>query len=222
VTLTSAAKTVAMLERSGLAAREVAPEETGYRDQSLIQHLHGNPPDVFHVEGVRVPAVLFAPHNDDEALFASFTILRHRPRVVVCYPSVRDYGDPAVREAESRDALQVLGASGFEQWAGGDVVAGMRALDERSHPSIVWAPDLQTSHREHLAVARAAREVFGERVRTYHTYDKDGKVRVGRLVSYEPEWVHAKLRALARYTTQATHPRASQFFTADLLEYEGA
>jgi hypothetical protein len=32
---------------------EVAPGESLFADRSLIQHFHGDPPDVFHVEGVK-------------------------------------------------------------------------------------------------------------------------------------------------------------------------
>ena len=219
VTMTWAEKVKAALDRAGLAAYDATPAATRGHD-SLRQSRHGEAPDVFYVEGVRGRGVLLSPHNDDETLFAAFTILRHRPRVVVCYSSERDYGDAAVREAESRDAAEVLGASGLEQWHGGDLVAAMRDLDARTHPERVWAPDERASHPQHVEVARAAREVFGDRVVTFHTYDEGGKVRDGRAVPYEPEWVHAKLRALCRYQTQATHPRAGDFFTWDLLEYQ--
>ena len=219
VTMTWAEKVKAALEHAGLAAYDATPDATRGHD-SLRQSLHGEPPDVFYVEGVRRSGVLLSPHNDDETLFAAFTILRHRPRVVVCYPSERDYGDPVAREAESREAVELLGASGFEQWRGGDMVAAMRDLDARTHPERVWAPDERASHPQHVEVARAARDVFGDRVVTFHTYDDGGKVRDGRTVPYEPEWVHAKLRALCRYKTQATHPRAGAFFTWDLLEYQ--
>lgn len=221
VTLTDAARVMAYLEGAGLAAREVDAATTGYSDKSLMQAQHGAAPDVFFVEGVRVAGVLFSPHSDDEALFASFTILRHRPKVVICYQSTGDYGDPEVRERESRAACAVLGAACVEQWDGGDLVEQMRRLDERERPERVWAPNLQASHPDHVLVARAAWEVFGSRLRTFHTYDAAGKVRSGTPSDYRPEWVYAKLRALVRYESQATHPRASEFFTWDLAEYLG-
>lgn len=221
VTLTTPALVRQHLERAGLAASAMTAETTGYRDRSLCQAQHGPEPDVFFVEGRRVPGVLFAPHNDDEALFAAFTILRHRPSVVVCYASTGDYGAPAAREAETRDAMSVLGAASVEQWSGGDLSAQMREYDARLHPTRVWAPSASTSHPDHLAVAVAARDVFGDRVLAYHTYDNGGKVRIGDPVPFEPIWVGQKLRALARYQSQIAHPRACQFFAWDLLEYGG-
>lgn len=221
VTLTSAAVILEHLERAGLSATEVTADRTQYRDRSLMQSQHGTAPDVFFVEGRKLPGTLFAPHNDDEALFAAFTILRHRPRVVVCFGSAGDYGDSAVREAETRDAMTILGAAAVEQWAGGDLIAQMRAFDARAHPIRVWAPDVRASHPDHRAVAYAALEVFGDRVSTYHTYINGQKVRNDRPVPFEPAWVGQKLRALARYQSQIEHPRAHAFFVDDLLEYHG-
>lgn len=163
--------------------------------------------------------VLFSPHHDDETLFAAFTILRHHPHVVVCYPSTRDYGSTTARLVETHMAAHELGASGVEQWQGVDLVAQMLALHERLHPTRVWAPHGLASHPDHVAVADAAALVFGDRLTRYHTYTVDGKVRLGTPVLPEPAWVLAKLRALARYQTQATHPRAHVFFLQDLTEY---
>lgn len=41
------------LEAVGLTALPVQPDETHYTDDSLIQQLHGDPPKVFHVEGIK-------------------------------------------------------------------------------------------------------------------------------------------------------------------------
>lgn len=221
VSLTSATKIRVALERAGLSSQELTAETTLYADGSLKQAQHGFPPDVFFVEGVRPASVLFSPHCDDETLFAAGTILKYRPRIVTCFGSGGDYGDTAVRQAETRSAMEILGAAGVEHWDGGDMVAKMREFDARSRPSRVWAPHEQASHPDHVAVAKAAREVFGGRLRTYHTYDAYGKVRQGVHVEFEPAWVLAKLRALARYETQVLHPRACQFFTEDLREYVG-
>ena len=221
VVLTGVAMAKAALERAGLEAHEVDAETSRYADSSLLQAQHGAPPDVFFIEGVKVKGVLFSPHADDEALFASFTLLRYRPAVIICCPSSGDYGDTEVRLAESRDAGSILGAESVSQWQGGDLVAQMRAYDAQVRPTRVWAPDRAASHPDHVAVAQAAVEVFGSRVSTFHTYDAAGKVRSGTPVEFEPEWVGAKLRALARYESQIRHPRANVFFRQDLAEYLG-
>lgn len=223
VTLIDAAMVGAHMEAVGLRVADVTPATTHYRDQSLCQAWHGAPPDVFFLEGIRDAGVFFAPHNDDEVLFGSFTILRYRPHVVVCHPGSGDYGDPAVRESETRQAMGLLGAGPVEQWDGQDLVDRMRAFEARVRPVTVWAPHLKTSHHEHRAVALAAAAVFGDRVRSYHTYEVGtegpAKVRDGQAVAFELEWVQLKLRALLKYVSQITHPRAAQFFLMDLHEY---
>lgn len=218
VTLTYPAMVKAELERAGLIACDVyADSSQGHA--SLIQQQHGDPPHVFFVEGVRMNRVLFSPHNDDETLFAAFTILQYRPRVVVCYPSTGDYGDSEVRTRETADAVSVLGAPSWEQWGGGDILTNMQRYDATFHPSKVFAPSSRTSHPDHRRVAVAAQSVFGDRVTRYHTYDEHGKVRDGTPAPYEPIWIQHKLRALARYESQITHPRACKFFMDDLTEY---
>lgn len=53
VTLTTSALVVEHLETAGFVAAEIEPGRTRYRDRSLIQRWHGDPPKVFFVEGVR-------------------------------------------------------------------------------------------------------------------------------------------------------------------------
>lgn len=217
--LMDARMVMAALRRAGLAAHEVQPTFSHFTDKSLCQAQHGSAPDCFWVEGVKQTAVLFSPHSDDETLFASFTILRYRPRVVVCFPSSGDYGDTAARTAETIDAMSVLGGNQVEQWNGGDLVERMREFDRRARPTMVFAPSPRASHPDHIAVALAAAAVFGNRVTRYHTYDASGKVRDGDEVEFEPAWIGQKLRALARYESQINHPRACGFFAEDLREY---
>lgn len=53
VTLTTPGLVVENLEQAGFVAAEIAPDKTRFRDRSLIQRHHGDPPKVFFVEGVR-------------------------------------------------------------------------------------------------------------------------------------------------------------------------
>lgn len=174
--------------------------------------------------------LLFSPHNDDETLFAAYTIIRYRPRVVVCFRRVRrkhgnDYGDPAVRERETRAAVKILGGRGAEQWDAvgfDDLAEKMREARAKYQPERVWAPSHVTSHPEHAVVSLAAAEVFGaDELTTYHTYDEAGRVQTGQKVHREPGWVLLKLQALSEYRTQATHPRACVFFEHDQREFYG-
>lgn len=229
VTLTGPKMARRFLEAAGFRVHDVDRATSHYRDGSLCQAQHGDAPDCFWIEGIREAAVLFEPHADDGPLFAAFSILRHRPRVVTCFPSAGDYGDTATRAAETAKAVGLLGGGPCEQWDGVDLVGRMRELDARLRPTIVFAPSADTSHPQHVAVARAAAEVFGERVRKFQTYVErqdlppgmvaHAKVRRGNLVPHEPGWEERKRIALACYRTQLAHPRAREFFAWDLAEY---
>lgn len=221
IALTDAAMVRRHMERVGFTVHDVTAETTVFEDGSLRQAQHGAVPDVFFVEGVRECCLLLSPHADDECLFCAFTIIRHRPHVVICFPSAGDYGDTATRTEESRKAVSILGGGPVEQWTSGlDLVAQMHALDERLRPTRVWAPSPKASHPDHVAVAACAAEVFGARLTAFQTYDAGGKVRAGQLVPFEPGWAFRKRQAMGCYTTQWAHPRARKFFDDDLAEYQ--
>jgi hypothetical protein len=219
VTLTDPQMVRRHLEGAGFVVYDMAANSTRHADNSLLQTQHGPAPNVFFVEGVRECGVLFSPHADDEALFASFTIIRHRPRVVICFPSSGDYGETATRTDESRRAVATLGGGPVEQWNGQAIERRMREYDAQFHPARVWAPHARASHPDHVAVAEAAARVFGDRLTRFHTYMEAGKVRDGDPVPFEASWLPRKREALACYATQLEHPRARKFFADDMAEY---
>jgi hypothetical protein len=116
--------------------------------------------------------------------------------------------------------MRLCGVTEVEQWHGGDLVALMREYEAQHSPDEAWAPHAQASHPHHLEASKAAAEVFGERVRWYHTYDAGGKVRSGRLVRPRKGWADIKRQALACYQTQATHPRARVFYDEAVYELD--
>lgn len=167
--------------------------------------------------------LLFAPHSDDETLFAFYTVLRHRPGVVICFPSVRDYGSTGERLEESCAAMRMAGVEDVAMWCVADALdleREMRDVDARLQPTRVWAPDPNASHPDHVTVATVAAAVFGDRLVAYHTYDAAGKVRLGQRVPVDAEWPELKRLALSCYRTQRQHPRARMFFDEDQFELD--
>lgn len=178
-------------------------------------------------------ALLFEPHNDDAALFASFLCLRHRPQVVTVLRSAKQtaYGvTAAAREAESVEAVaKVLGCD-WEQWPYPDtdpdwaaIGVAMRLIKERLEPDRVFAPAWElTGHEHHNRVALVADEVFDAgQVTHYLTYTIDGKSTNGLPVPFDLDWVLLKLRALACYRSQIEAPAAgcTEHFLRDQHEY---
>jgi LmbE family N-acetylglucosaminyl deacetylase len=196
-----------------------------------------------------VTAVLLAPHNDDETLFASYLILRYRPKVIVCLRSERMHqrmypGGPLEvdyvgRERETGKALYelrgsgLLGESGFVQWDFPDDNVDEAALrlsiqhevDESEH---VIAPAWEKGGNEqHNLIAeivtscqpRSASVPPQQRTR-YLTYTWAGRSRSENEVEFEPDWPGRKLRALACYGSQIAHPAtAAHFLDGGLREY---
>ncbi len=184
--------------------------------------------------------LLLAPHNDDETLFGSFTILRERPMVIICLRSqVQEdrYGILAsTREKETQSALWWLGQPTWKQCMTLDndpnyadkLVDDFETLDYVHAPERVWAPHWEVGgHEQHNGVAIAASGIFGKRVQPYLTYKRgqkhsNGQIRShGREIEYEPSWVWLKMRALCCYRSQIELDNTRPWFMDDTLrEYE--
>lgn len=178
--------------------------------------------------------LFLSPHNDDEALFGAFTILAHRPLVVVVFQPDPRSGDPETRVKETALACRILGAQEYRQLAVKQAPADARILtaekmtelrdtfeemDGCLTPERVWAPAPEPcGNAEHAGVGVAARAVFGDRVTHYHTYHNGRKVVAQKnQVPYEPSWIRLKHLALACYGSQ--YEKAGRHFMEDLWEW---
>lgn len=169
-------------------------------------------------------SLLLSPHNDDETLFACFTLLRVRPLVVVCTRSAGGYGDPAVREAETGAALKLLGCP-YLQLAHPDTGPDWPLLEAdlarlaRTYAH-AYAPAPETGGQEqHNRVGELAARLWTGRVTFYLTYTPAGKSTAGVAVAEEAGWRDVKRRALACYPSQAADPRTRPHFERPLNEY---
>lgn len=183
--------------------------------------------------------VLLAPHNDDEALFASFTCLRHRPHVVVCLRSFKQGQNWARRELETAEALRLLGGCPWEQWIYPDtnppwptIRQGIKELAERYERCFAPFPRFAANGWsglgdvppdgvcQHDRIGAIAQEVFGERYVGYLTYTKSGKDEFGTPVPFDPSWIGLKLQVLSCYRSQYVRPEiAPHFLDHPLREY---
>ena len=176
-------------------------------------------------------ALLFAPHHDDETLFAAYLCQTHRPRIVTVLRSVNQEAQGIShheRVLEADDAADVLGCL-WEQWPEPDndpdwsaVEAQMRETREHDDPDRVFAPwPEHGGHDHHNRVGELASEVFGGRVTFYTTYQYGGDRTKGDPVPFTPEMVLVKLRALACYESQILRG-PTRFFTHSLDEWTRA
>jgi LmbE family N-acetylglucosaminyl deacetylase len=143
--------------------------------------------------------LLIDPHGDDAVLFASFTVMRERPLVLVVFDSFVQplrgaLGcDLMTRRRESLDAMVHLDPPKIE-WLGfrdGDppvvnnltnaLVACIDGIDVNFPALEIWAPAYEEGgHEQHNLVARACDAFEGScRVHRYLTYTRrHGKSRL--------------------------------------------
>jgi len=160
-------------------------------------------------------AVFLSPHNDDETLFGSFTLLRERPRVITVLRSyVQEERGTGVtyqeREAENAAALEVLGIGDWEQWTYPDDDPPWREIRERLasvDAGRVYAPAIERrGHAHHNAIGGLASALWPGKITYYTTYTTWGRTKRGYKVPWEHEWVLLKLRALSCYRSQILVP----------------
>lgn len=171
--------------------------------------------------------LFLSPHNDDETLFGSYTLLRHRPHVVIVLRSFVEETwvppvDYRVRECETMLAMQVLGCT-WEQWTFEDELPDWSEVRRRLTtytPQCVWAPAWEEGgHAHHNALATLAADLWPERTTHYLTYTHArGKSEYGTQVHAEKNWPALKARAMKAYASQH-RPETGMHFTRGLEEY---
>lgn len=179
-------------------------------------------------------AVLFAPHNDDETLFAFYTMLRNKAEVVVVLRSMREaleQNGPTyqVREAETLCATTIAGVS-YVQWIAfydtepdwPAVGRFMQTYVDLSKPDVVIAPAFEEGgHEDHNAVARIVDGLDGDFVPVRYLTYKRGHDRStdGREIVPSAAEKAAKLAALRCYQSQMDHPPTAPWFGVDQREF---
>lgn len=147
--------------------------------------------------------MLLAPHNDDEALFASYIILREKPLVVIVYDSfVQGWTNSEQRRRESLKAMNILGAK-VVFWGISDMdlfEKEVRSKLGQIKAGLVYAPS--GSNRHHELLGKLAVEMF-DNVRLYTTYEGNN-LHVARGTEVKPtkREIALKNKALDCYESQ--------------------
>jgi LmbE family N-acetylglucosaminyl deacetylase len=177
--------------------------------------------------------LLLSPHNDDEALFASYICLREHPKVIAALNGgrKRHYATPETRVAESAAAMEILGCEFEHLWVPCDP-ADWEAVERRlllaldgETPEHVWAPLPEPNgHRQHNRLAHIALRLWPDRVSFYSTYHViDGwPIRSvhGHPVDVDAGWPELKRQALDCYRSQIESAGTAMHFERPLDEYE--
>lgn len=176
--------------------------------------------------------LLISPHNDDEALFASYVCLAHRPKVITVLNGARKrhYPTPAARVAESAAAMRVLGCE-YEHLAFPiddgpiDWPTITRRLRRQRDPGRVWVPLPEPrGQQHHNRVAAIAHELWPGRLAYFATYTVDERgwptrSTVGYQAPAELGWPKVKEQALGCYRSQAEAAPTAMHFRQPLDEY---
>lgn len=158
----------------------------------------------------RTMKLLLSPHNDDESLFAAYTLIREKPTVLIITDSDMqlDRGiSAAQRKEESRRACETLGVPvRFLGLKDGSVKEDdLRQLllpFTEQEWDCAYAPAIEGGHPEHDLLGRVASSLF-RNVRYYSTY-KDPAVppRGQHAIIPTQEEIDLKNRALDCYASQ--------------------
>lgn len=178
-----------------------------------------------------MPGLFLSPHNDDETLFGAFTLLAHRPKVIVVLRSFRQNelhgfdSSWAERERETDAAMKVLGVT-WNQWGHTDVEPDWERVeadlrDVRLGPGArVWAPAPEDEgNPQHNEIGEIAARVFPGNVTHYMTYTNGRGRSAGTPVKYKNEWVAWKLCALSCYASQIRLESTCHHFMQPLHEF---
>lgn len=154
--------------------------------------------------------LFISPHNDDEALFGAFTILREKPLVIVVTDSWIQFnrGDKNTadeRWQETLNAMEILGAASYRVGIRDDILYDgvvKSALKKFSGFDTVYAPAIQGGNVQHDLIGQIAKEIWPN-VKQYTTYTKTELWTKGNIeIIPTTEEINIKNRALQCYKSQ--------------------
>lgn len=155
--------------------------------------------------------LLISPHDDDQALFASFICQREKPLVVIVtdswiQPIRGEIGcDAETRAKETLAACKILGCPVVRLGIRDDICNEWmltQRLKQFQNFDKIYVPALQGGHYHHDLVNQVAKKVFGN-VLEYTTYTKTEFHTTGKTeFKPTPEELEIKNQALECYQSQ--------------------
>lgn len=165
--------------------------------------------------------IALIPHNDDDALFLAYTLMREKPLIVICTDGYiqAERGDPITaeqRRKESSAAALLLDCKGIflgirdTQLTEENLIEALKVL----RPTKVYAPAIQGGNAQHDLVGRVADRLY-KHVIHYTTYTKTELWTKGKTeIVPTPEEIELKNKALGCYTSQLNLPATRPHFEA--------
>lgn len=124
--------------------------------------------------------LFISPHNDDEALFGAYTLMREKPLVLIVTDSYIQFnrGDNITRQQRRNESAQAMELVGCSVVFGGipdneiSEIITQRLFENFRGFYRVYAPAVQGGNSHHDLIGRVARQVFGNNLVQYTTYTK--------------------------------------------------
>lgn len=168
--------------------------------------------------------LLLSPHNDDECLFAAYTLMREKPLVIIVTDSDACLAEGVTaeeRREESRRACELLGVPVvFLGLKDGMLEQDKENLKRRLAPFAsqpwehVYAPAIQGGHKDHDALGEVISSMFSP-VSFYATYAQgECFTPAGREIQPTLAEIGLKNRALDCYPSQIRLARDKSRFEA--------
>lgn len=164
--------------------------------------------------------IFLSPHNDDEALFGSYIIMKEHPLVIIVTDSYIQYkrGEGITaeqRKNESREAMKMLKAEiKFLGIKDNELTEkNLTNALKKYNPEIVYAPAIEGGNFLHDLVGKVADKLF-KKVFHYSTYTKTRWYPKGKIkIETTENMKKLKLRVLKCYPSQANLKETECFFT---------
>jgi LmbE family N-acetylglucosaminyl deacetylase len=167
--------------------------------------------------------IFLAPHNDDESLFGAYTLMRHKPLVIIITDGWIQYnrGDMGtyyeIRRQETIKAMKLAGCPvvflGIK-----DTELTEDILWERLrgfNPEAIYVPAIQGGNLQHDIVGKVGLELFGKACERYTTYSKTELYTTG---GWEIKPTHTEMelknKMLDCYVSQINLPSTAPHFDA--------
>lgn len=166
--------------------------------------------------------ILLAAHNDDETLFAAYTIMREKPMVIICTDGYIQglRGDPITagqRRAETLAAMTILSLPEVRFLGIKDTELTPEVLEtalKEFSADVVYAPAIQGGNGQHDMVGMVASKLFSNVIH-YTTYTRTNLWTMGSIeIIPTPEEIELKNRALDCYVSQIELSATAPHFEA--------
>lgn len=167
--------------------------------------------------------ILLSPHNDDESLFAAYTLIRLKPLVIICttshiQPNRGDKGcDAYTRNQETVNAMKLAGCPVLFLGIPDDklTVGILRERLQNLNPETIYIPAMQGGNLHHDIVNKVGMDLFGRKCERYTTYTRTELWTIGgwEIIPTQQE-IELKNRMLDCYVSQLNLPSTAPHFEA--------